>query len=129
MKTTLIILGYLKWHYGKALFSLTTIWKNFLIFTYNYFSITNLFKNFFDPWKRMSDPYPNKFNFKEYFYTFLANSIVRIIGILMRAVFMTIGLAFCIILALLYPLALIAWLCLPIILIYLICNGVFLIIS
>ena len=129
MKTTLIILGYLKWHYGKALSSLTAIWKNFIIFTYNYFSIADLFKNFFDPWKRMSDPYPNSFSFKEYFYTFITNAIVRFIGIIARTILIIVGLTSCTICILLYPAVLITWLFLPAILIYLICSGIFLIIS
>jgi hypothetical protein len=129
MKIMLIILGYFKWHYGKALSSLTIIWKNFLLFTYNFFSITALFKNFFDPWKRMSDPYPDSFSLRKYFYTFIANSIVRILGIMMRTILIIIGLIFCIILLLLYPVTLIIWLGLPAILIYLICNGIFLIFS
>jgi len=129
MKMIVIILGYLKWHYGKALVSLTKIWKNFLYFIFEFFSIKPLFKNFFDPWKRMADSYPSSFDIKKYLFTLIANSIVRIVGMMMRAFLIIIGLFCYILLILIYPLALAIWILLPLIVLWLIFSGMLLMIK
>ena len=129
MKTILIILGYLRWHYGKAIISLTIIWKNFLNFIFNFFSINLLFKNFFDPWKRMTDSYPSSFDLKKYFYAFMTNMIVRVVGMLMRGFLIIIGLAVYVLFALLYPVTLIIWLVLPLFVLGLFLLSLFLIIK
>jgi len=129
MKITSIIFGYLGWHYSKAIRSLSRVWKIFLIFIFNYFSIDLLFKNFFDPWKRMDDNYPKSFNLKDYFYAFMTNTIVRIVGIIMRTFLIIIGVTAYLIFALFYPLAIILWLLLPSIIIVLIIFGFVLIIK
>jgi hypothetical protein len=127
MKIILIILGFLKWHYGRAVRSLIAIWGIFLSFVANYFSIELLFTNFFDPWKRMTDAYPKKIDLKEFFYAFITNIIVRILGILMRTFLITIGITAYTITILLFPLALICWLLLPFIVLSILMIGVFLI--
>ncbi len=129
MRIILIILGYLGWHYGKAIIALSIIWKNFLNFIFEYFSIKSLFLNFFDPWKRMSDNYPKFFNLKEYFYALITNIIVRGVGIIMRSALIIAGLICYILTALLYPLIIVCWLILPIIIIALISVGILLIIK
>jgi hypothetical protein len=128
MKTIFILGGYLKWHYSKAISSLSNIWKNFLYFVFHYFSIGLLFKNFFDPWKRMADTYPKSFSFKGYLFSFLTNSIVRIVGMIMRTFLIIIGLTSYIILGLFYPIVFVIWLLSPFIIIYLIATGLFFII-
>jgi hypothetical protein len=129
MKILSIIFGYLGWHYSKAIRSLTRVWKIFLTFIFNYFSIDLLFKNFLDPWKRMNDNYPKNFNLKDYFYAFVTNMIVRIVGIIMRTILIIIGLTCYIAFALFYPLAIIGWLLLPSLIVVLIIFGVILIIK
>ncbi len=125
----LVILGYLKWQYGKAVRSLTGVWKNFLYFVAEYFSLRLLFRNFFDPWKRMTDAYPNSFDLKKYFYAAVTNIIVRVFGMIMRTALIIVGLGCYILLALLYPLALLVWLLLPFIVLGLIIIGLMLIIK
>ena len=129
MKIVAIILGYLKWHYSKAFVSLTIVWRHFLEFIVDYFSIKLLFKNFFDPWKKMGDVYPKSFNLKIYFSVFMTNLIVRAIGMLLRTIFIILGLASLILLILLYPISIIVWLVLPFIIIGLFIFGITLIIN
>lgn len=128
MKIILIILGYLRWHYSKAVFSLSKIWINFLFFILNYFSIKLLFLNFFSPWKRMADSYPKAFDLKKYFFVFIANIITRIVGMILRTILIIVGLFCFTAFILLYPLIIIIWLALPLIVIFLICLGLTLII-
>lgn len=129
MNIILVILGYLKWHYNKAVRSLFSIWKNFLYFIFDFFSISSLFKNFFDPWKRMNDAYPKPFNLKIYFYTFVANLITRIIGVLMRSCLIIISLISCLLFVVFLPIALVAWLLLPGIVFVMVIGGIFLILK
>jgi hypothetical protein len=129
MQIILIILGYLKWHYGQAISALWSTWRNFLYFVSEYFSIKLLFKNFFDSWKRMTDNYPRSFNLKEYLSIFIVNMITRVVGMAMRTFLIVAGLTCYILLALAFPFALITWLFLPFIIITLIGIGIFLIIQ
>ena len=129
MNIILVILGYLKWHYGKAIRSLCSIWKNFLYFIFDFFSVSSLFKNFFDPWKRMNDTYPKPFNLRVYFYTFIANLITRIVGAIMRLCLLIISLVCCLLFITLLPIALIVWLLLPLIVLVMVIAGIFLILK
>jgi len=129
MQIILIILGYIKWHYGKSLLSLTKVWRNFLYFILDFFSMKLLFRNFFDPWKRMADNYPKNFNLKKYLYVLITNIIVRVVGIMMRTILIITGLSCYILLILFYPIVLSIWLVLPFIVIILIGLGINLIIK
>jgi len=123
MKIIVILLGYLRWHYSKAVYSLGDVWRNFLAFVYDFFSINLLFKNFFDPWKRMADEYPKKFDLNKILFIFIANVITRAIGIIMRTFLILLGLTCYLLLVLLYPVVIIIWLFLPLIIIVLIYNS------
>jgi hypothetical protein len=129
MRIISIIFGYLGWHYGQALISLTRIWGNFLFFSKEFFSLRLLFSNFFDPWKRMSDRYPTNFNIKEYFYAFITNIIVRVFGMIMRSFLIIIGLGAYVLLAILYPLIILLWILLPLITTAILIVGILLIIK
>ena len=119
--------GYLKWHYSKALVATFSLWKNILVFLFNFFSIKSLTGNFFTPWKRLADTYPKKFNLKIYSFIFLVNSIMRIVGIILRSIIIFIGLLFCVSYIALLPLTLLFWLALPLIIVFLIGSGLILI--
>jgi len=125
MKLLVTFFGYLGWHYGKALMAVFSFWKNILIFLFNFFSIKNLLGNFFTPWKRLADSYPKRFNIKVYFFTFLVNTIMRIVGMILRFIIITIGLACCAIFVIFLPFALVIWLALPLIIAVLIISGLY----
>jgi hypothetical protein len=127
MKITPIIFGYLTWHYGKAVRSIGNIWKNFLTFIADFFSIKLLFGNFFDPWKRLKDSYPKEIDLKKYFIASVTNTVTRIVGVLMRTVLILVGLICYLVFALIYPIALIIWLFLPLIILMLIGDGLYII--
>ena len=128
MKYFATLLGYLKWHYTKALSATFSFWKNILFFLFNFFSIKSLLGNFFTPWKRLADTYPKKFSLKIYSTTFLINSIMRIVGMILRSIIIIIGLACCAVYIILLPFSLIVWLALPFIIAFLIIYGLILII-
>ena len=126
------IFGYIKWHYGKALFSTFKLWKNLLLFLVQFFSLKSLFTNFFTPWKRLTDNYPAKFDLdsetlQKYFSTFIVNTIMRFFGMILRTFAITIGLFLCIIFILILPLTLLFWLILPPLILTLLLFGLILI--
>lgn len=120
--------GYLKWHYGRALITTFSFWKNILVFLFNFFSIRSLLGNFFTPWKRLADNYPESFNIKIYLFTFISNTLMRIVGVLLRSVVIIVGLLFCIAYIVLLPISLIVWLLLPLFILFLVIYGIVLII-
>jgi len=129
MKFVTTFLGYLKWHYGTALATTFSFWKNILLFLFNYFSIKNLAGNFFAPWKRLADNYPKRFNIKIYFFTFLTNTIMRIVGIILRTIMIFFGIIVCLLYILAFPITLVLWLALPLVIAGLIIFGFILLVS
>jgi hypothetical protein len=76
----------------------------------------------------LADTYPKKFSLKIYSTTFLINSIMRIVGMILRSIIIIIGLACCAVYIILLPFSLIVWLALPFIIAFLIIYGLILII-
>ncbi len=127
MKFIPTFLGYLKWHYSKAFFSIFSFWKNILFFLFHFFSIKSLLVNFFAPWKRLADNYPKRFNLQIYFFTFLLNMITRVIGMILRTFVLIVGIFTCLVYIIFLPLTIIIWLALPIIVVSLFIFGIILI--
>lgn len=128
MKSLQVFFKYFKWHYGKAIIGSVYLWKNLTLFLFNYFSVKTLVVNFFTPWRRISESYPKWYNFKEYFSALLMNILMRIVGMFIRFFVIIFGLICTFIFIILYPIALITWLVLPIILLTILLAGTTLII-
>lgn len=128
MKSLQVFFKYFKWHYGKAIASSVSLWKNLALFLLNFFSIKTLVLNFFTPWKRIYDSYPEWYNFKEYFSTLIMNTLMRIVGMFIRFFVIIFGLICTFIFIISYPFALLTWLVLPVIILTIILAGITLII-
>ena len=129
MRYLTIFLGYLKWHYGKALLIAFLFWRNILVFLFNFFSIKILLKDFFTPWKRLADSYPKHFDIKAYFFTFIANTLMRIVGMVLRAIVLFVGIISCAIFIILLPVIYFIWIVSPFVVLALILYGLATIIS
>ena len=127
MNYLLVFIGYLKWHYGKALFTTFSLWRNFSVFIFNFFSIKSLATNFFTPWRRLAESYPKGFHLKEDFEIFLINTLMRIVGMIFRTFMIIIGLSCYFIFLFSLPLMLIIWIALPPMILFLIILGIILI--
>lgn len=86
-----IILLWIDWYYFEMSNNLFNVWKNFLFFNLNYFSIPLLLKTFFSPWRRYKWSYGRGFDPQQYFETFISNSFSRIIGAICRVVLILTG--------------------------------------
>lgn len=88
MDFLLVLPYYLVWHYGRAYFDIKSLWKNFLIFVFHFFSIPVLLRTLFSPWQRMHDGYGPQ---NPIFETLIFNTIMRVVGAVIRLVFILIG--------------------------------------
>lgn len=112
---------YLSWHYTDALTDMRRIWKNFFIFIWNFFSISLLVSTLFSPWHRMQESYGR---IEDVFGNFVVNTMMRLVGAVVRLIFIIMGTFSLILCAVLGVAALIFWLVLPFILIYTFLQGI-----
>lgn len=89
-KENIIIMWFL-WQFYEMPKFLFSVWRNYLFFGLDYFSIISLLKTLFSPWRRYNWVYPKGFDIKEFFYTLFSNIISRILGAICRTVLIIIG--------------------------------------
>jgi hypothetical protein len=117
---------YTFWHYTKAPLNIVQIWKNFLWFFYNLFSIHLLLLSLFAPFERLDEHYGKIFEFQKMFESFVVNVLMRVVGFCIRIFTIVIGIA---ILAAVFfggIFFLIIWFLAPLVLLFLLSSGVFL---
>lgn len=105
------------WYFIDMVQVLLKIWKNFLLFNLNYFSIPTLLKTFFSHWHRYYSPYSKRLDLWQNFENLVFNIMSRIIGIILRIVLIIIGVLLEVLVAVLGVIALIFWLFLPLMLV------------
>jgi hypothetical protein len=110
-------LKYLSWHCLKKPKQILMVIKNFLAFGAYFFSAKELLFSLFAPWKRQIEDYGKGFDFEVYFRVFSGNLISRVIGCIVRIIFLIAFLIFEIIVFILGIISLIIWFFLPLILI------------
>ncbi len=89
------VLYYIKWHYTDAFIDLIGVIRNFLFFFYNLFSIKILFKTLFSPFHRMTEVYDKRgFKLEKLAEAFIVNSLMRVVGALLRFMLIIFGLFF-----------------------------------
>lgn len=82
------------WHFSETPNFLIEVWKNYLLFALNYFSLPLLLKTFLAPWKKYNWVYPKGFDVVEILNTFVSNIFSRILGAVMRSVLIVCGIIF-----------------------------------
>lgn len=92
MGLAVIITGYIYWHYINAFGSIFLIWRNILYFILHFFSIGPLFKTLFSPWRRLDEKYNKGFDPQAIVETLIVNTIMRVVGFVIRIFFIVFGL-------------------------------------
>lgn len=87
-----IISAFLQWQFFDAPRDILKIWKNYLKFNLNYFSVPTLLKTLIAPWHRYRMSYGKRFDPGRFFEAFIFNMMSRIIGAILRVFFIVIGL-------------------------------------
>jgi len=87
-----IVQHYFIWHYSRAFKELFHVWLNFLWFIIHFFSIPQLMRSWFSPWKRMVEDRGNKWNLEDLAAYIIIGLISRIIGGILRTVIIALGL-------------------------------------
>jgi len=112
-----IITLWLFWHFYEMPKFLLEVWKNYILFALNYFSLPLLLKSLFAPWRKYRWNYPQGFNIAEFFNTLISNSFSRLLGALMRIVLIVIGILFQIFVIFAGLILFLLWLLIPLIVI------------
>lgn len=113
-----IFLQALIWQFFDVPKAILKAWQDFLWFNLNYFSVPTLLKTYFSHWRRYRYPYGKAFEFWKNIETFVFNMMSRIIGAILRTVFIIIGLAIEILIILIGMIIFLGWLVLPFFLIF-----------
>lgn len=115
---------YAKWHYTEGFQDLSRNWKSFIFFVLHFFSIGFLFKTWFAPFSRLNEEYKKGFNPEDFFETLAVNTLMRLVGFILRTIIIAAGLSVLLLVALIGPLALVLWALSPIIFLVLFILGV-----
>lgn len=112
-----IFLQYIIWYCFEVSKKILGALKNFLAFNLQFFSIFELLKTFFAPWRRYSFSYPRGFDVGKYVEVFFSNLISRILGAIMRSFLIILGLVVEVLILFLGAIVFFAWLLLPFVLV------------
>ena len=129
MSAAFLFKEYIQWHYETAVREFWEIWKNFLWFGYDFFSIPLLVRTLFSPIYRIHEKYDIRHLQIELILQSLAvNAVARVIGLIMRLVVLLAGVTFELFLILLGPVLFVVWIVLPMLTLGLFVGGVLLIV-
>lgn len=87
-----IVHHYLLWHYTRAFLEIFNVWLNLMWFVVNFFSIPQLLRSLFSPWKRIQEGRGEKWNLEDLAGFIIIGLISRLIGFILRLTIITLGL-------------------------------------
>jgi hypothetical protein len=91
MRALLIAPYYIQWHYGKALTGIIEITSNLAWFMWHFFSVGLLFQTLFSPWQRLQEKRKRGLDIEGFLSTILINIVMRLVGALIRLIFIIMG--------------------------------------
>jgi hypothetical protein len=112
-----VIAIFWKWYYGQAINDILTGWRNFIIFSLEYFSIPLLLKTIIAPWRRDITRKPRGLDLKKLFEYISFNAISRTLGFIVRFFTIWVGILFFLAVIILGAAFFILWLALPLIIV------------
>lgn len=113
-----ILISWIVWHFYEMPKFLLYVWKNYINFGLDFFSVIFLFKTLFSPWRRYNWFYPKAFDVKEFFSTLISNGFSRLIGAICRIALIIVGIIGQIFILIGGAIAIILWLLMPFIIFF-----------
>jgi len=86
-----IISDYFVWHYTKAWFLMWGVWRNFLWFVIHFFSLPQLMRSWFAPFKRITEERGERFNLEDLAGFVIIGLLSRLVGAIIRTVIIALG--------------------------------------
>jgi hypothetical protein len=117
------IVSYFTWHYGRAFAEIWNTCTNYIWAVWHFFSVPLLFKTFFSPWRKLDVGYGRGLDIENFIGPFIVNSLMRLVGMILRAVIICIGLLGIVVVFLFGIAVTVVWIFLPVIIVYLIWQG------
>ena len=87
-----IFFQFVIWYFWKVPINIILAFKNFLRFNLEFFSVLELIKTFFTPWKRYQEQHSVAFNLNNRIQVLIGNLISRGMGMFIRSILIIIGL-------------------------------------
>src|SRR5688572_8031457 len=85
------LMDYLFWHYRNGISDAKNLSKNLLWFLWNFFSINLLLKTLFSPWQKLNER-RTKGSLQSFFESLVINTLMRLVGAVIRLIFIFLGL-------------------------------------
>lgn len=126
MRTLHSSLYYFYWHYSFALISLVGVWWNFVVFVLNFFSVNQMIKTLFSPWYRLGERYPRSLDLEKFFTALVANTLMRLVGAVVKLVIIFTSLVVLLIVFLAGIFFFIVWLLAPVLIVAFLVFGFYL---
>ncbi len=122
-----VLKNYIFWHYTTAFVDQAYMLKNYLWFLKRFFSVSEVLRSLFSPWKRMADETGSLVKSPgDFFSALVVNTIMRVVGFFARAMLLLVAF-FCFVVFLVFALCFVVfWTLLPLILVYFFVKGVLL---
>lgn len=124
MNFLLIFPHYISWHYTRALSDLIYLFKSFVIFIWNFFSIQILLKTLFVPFQKLNAQRTKRFDLEEFFSALITNLLMRLVGFFVRSLFIILGIFCFIFFTIFYSVFFFIWLVAPFILAGMVVLGI-----
>ena len=116
--------NYLVWHYSTAYNDIVHIWWNYIWFVNHLFSVPDVLKSLFAPFKRLQEKKSSILNHpEEFFSNLLVNLIMRVVGFCLRIVIIFMALLGFTVVITAGVLFLTLWSILPVLVVLLFVNG------
>lgn len=123
MRIVQVLWFYILWHYTKSWTDVFRVISNYLWFVSNYFSISLLSRTLFAPWHRLSIS-GGKGQEDGFFSAVILNTVMRLVGFLIRSITIVIGVLVLAISAGIAGIFLVAWIFFPAIIFFLFFGGI-----
>lgn len=88
----MFLVRYTWWHYATAPKLLYHVWFNLVWYMGHVFAVGKLGRSLFAPWKRVVAKRTKRWDFEDMASAFVANTMSRVVGAIMRLTLMIVGL-------------------------------------